>query len=77
MCLANATSKFFPCVSKNSFLFRQPIVKHIVLSLQIRFFSEYEVVIAGGGAGGISTGARLSKVLDPGKVVIIDRAVVG
>ena len=38
--------------------------------------SEYEVVIAGGGAGGVATGARLSKLLGKGKVLIIDRAVV-
>ena len=42
----------------------------------VRFFSEYEIVVAGGGAGGISTAARLSKVLQKDKIVIIDRAVV-
>ena len=39
-----------------------------------RSFSEYEVVIAGGGSGGISTGARLAKSLGKGKVAIIDSA---
>ncbi|XP_077975602.1 sulfide:quinone oxidoreductase, mitochondrial-like [Styela clava] len=39
---------------------------------QIRLNSSYEIVIAGGGSGGISVGARLSNALGSGKVAIIE-----
>ena len=42
------------------------------VNVSSRSMSEYEVVIAGGGSGGISTGARLSRALGKGKVAIID-----
>ena len=64
------TTKNFSGLSPFSF---NNLKKSIV---PIRFLSEYEVVVAGGGAGGISTAARLSKVLDKEKIVVIDRAVV-
>lgn len=40
----------------------------------VRFGSSYEIVIAGGGSGGISVGARLSNALGKGKVAIIEPA---
>lgn len=58
-------------------LFKQLLTNPCVYSGNSTFsrsMSEYEVVIAGGGSGGISTGARLSKVLGKGKVAIIEPA---
>ena len=52
------------------------LMKPVVCGFNVfsRKLSEYEVVIAGGGSGGISTGARLSKALGKNKVAIIDPA---
>ena len=36
--------------------------------------TEYEVVVAGGGSGGIAVAARLKNTLSNGKIAIIDRA---
>ena len=63
--------KFLSKNSCKSIFFRQTLSSVNVFS---RSMSEYEVVIAGGGSGGISTGARLSRALGKGKVAIIDPA---
>ena len=69
---------FSRSIAISSSLLKQTLTKQSLscgfVNIVSRSLSEYEVVIAGGGSGGISAGARLAKSLGKGKVAIIDPA---
>ena len=64
----------FKIVTKTTKMITHQLGRHSIKPIQtlLRRDKSYDVVIAGGGSGGISVAARLAKKLGKGKVAVIE-----